>query len=279
MTEDNEAQLQVRLARAAANNRICSQLRAALRVAEGVARSTVTITRYTSDGHPGQITVRYAGAATPGQLFDALNNARLRPAGCDLVCVPEDTPTITAISLDVDEVLADWVTPTLGLLGYDSAEVFRRWDAMHPRPWDLFEVIGRNPHEAWARIDDAGADFWANLRLFTWAADLLDVCHGFAPTILVTSPSLHESSHSGKRLWMQRHFGHYFRDYLIGPPKAHCAHPGALLIDDSPKNCEAFRKRGVHAILFPGVGNDLHHIAPDQRVPYVVEQLKGYRKA
>lgn len=187
-------------------------------------------------------------------------------------------PAITSLLLDVDEVLVGWVDGVLRLLGYDEAEVLAQWAMLNPRPWDLFAVIDHTPAQGWAAIDEAGAEFWAGLDWLPWGQDLLRVCRGFAPTTLLSSPSLHPSSHAGKVMWMQRQFGRRFRDYLLGAPKHRCAHPGALLIDDSPKNCEAFRAHGGRAILFPGVGNDLHHIAPSERVAYVREQLEGYRR-
>lgn len=187
-------------------------------------------------------------------------------------------PQIQTIFLDVDEVLVDWAGAAMRLLGYVPEDVHTRWNALDPRPWDLFAVLGHTPNQAWREIDKAGADFWANLREFPWSRALHDVCSAFAPTVLLTSPSLHPSSHAGKVAWMQRVHGRDFRDYLIGSVKHRCAHPGALLIDDSPRNCESFREHGGHAILFPGVGNDLHHIPAAERVAHVAEKLRSYRQ-
>jgi 5'(3')-deoxyribonucleotidase len=190
-----------------------------------------------------------------------------------------ELPKITVAYCDVDEVIADWVGPALRLLGHDPATVYAHWDTLDPRPWDVFQVVPRPPktHGVWDAIDTAGSSFWANLEPFAWKDDLLALLRGFAPTVLLTSPSQHSSSHAGKFEWIQRHFGRTFKDYLLGSCKHRCAHPGALLIDDSPKNCAAFREHGGHAILFPGVGNDLHAIPPAERVAYVATQLMEYR--
>ena len=192
-----------------------------------------------------------------------------------------DKPLVTSIFLDVDEVLADWIGPALRLLGYVPSEVYARWDTLTPRPWDVFDVVPRPPScdGVTDLIDAAGASFWADLPTYPWALELYNTCQLFGPTTLLTSPSKHASSHAGKFDWMQRVFGRGFRNYFMGSVKYRVAHPGALLIDDSPKNCESFRAHGGHAILFPGVGNDLHHIPGDERVAYVREQLKGYRRA
>jgi 5'(3')-deoxyribonucleotidase len=190
---------------------------------------------------------------------------------------------ITALYLDVDEVLVDWVGPALRLLGHDPAEVHTHWDTLSPRPWDVFQVVPRPPKAEggiWDAIDAAGSSFWANLETFPWANELVELCQTYAPTTLLTSPSQHSSSHAGKFEWIQRQFGRTFKDYLLGSCKHRVAHPGALLIDDSPKNCAAFRNPGNgipggHAILFPGVGNDLHAQRHDP-MPYVRQQLAQF---
>jgi 5'(3')-deoxyribonucleotidase len=216
-----------------------------------------------------------------GRTFVGLGRGPVLHADVDALRrrVRECLPEITVVYLDVDEVLADWVGAALRLLGHDPETVYALWSTLDPRPWDVFQVVPRPPktNDKWDAIDAAGSSFWANLEPFEWMADLLALCREFAPTVLLTSPSQHSSSHAGKYEWIQRHFGRTFKDYLLGSCKHRCAHPGALLIDDSPKNCAAFREHGGHAILFPGVGNDLHTIPPTERVTYVASQLAEYR--
>lgn len=182
------------------------------------------------------------------------------------------------IFLDVDEVLVDWVGGVLSLYGWDHEYLHRLWAKHDPRPWDLFSVLPVSSYLAWNRIDEAGAEFWANLQPLPWMRELYETCSAFAPTVLLTSPSEHSSSHAGKVQWMQREFGSNFRDYLIGSVKHRCAHPGALLIDDSPRNCESFVEHGGHAILFPGVGNDLHAVPGHERVAHVRNALETFRR-
>lgn len=178
----------------------------------------------------------------------------------------------SAIFIDVDEVLADWLTPTLRLLGFDPADVAATWSEINPRPWDVFEVLRVSPDRAWRAIDEAGSQHWADLALHPWSMPLYRACKDIAPTFLLTSPSLASTCASGKVEWMQRHFGRSFRDFLIGPAKHACARPGALLIDDSPRNCERFVEHGGHAIVFPGLGNDLHE-QRDRPLAHVFHQL------
>jgi 5'(3')-deoxyribonucleotidase len=170
---------------------------------------------------------------------------------------------IDTIFLDVDEVLVAWVDGLLRLLGRDPATVHASWDALDPRPWDVVEVLGVSHESVWRAVDEAGASFWSELDTMSWCDDLFAACSNIAPTYLLTSPSLHPSSLAGKLAWIQRQFGRTFRDYLIGPCKSACARPGALLIDDHPKNCAGFVRAGGSALLFPGVGNSLHSLRHD----------------
>jgi hypothetical protein len=154
--------------------------------------------------------------------------------------------------LDLDGVLADWVDSVAPLFGTTKERLVDRW----PRDvYDIAEVLGVSTSELWRVVHREGADFWADLKPLPWYAELIELCQSLAPTTILTSPSLDPSSASGKAEWLQRHLGDNFRDYLIGPDKPACAHPGALLIDDRDHGCEGFVAAGGHAIVFPQVWN------------------------
>ncbi len=104
---------------------------------------------------------------------------------------------ITAIYLDVDEVLVDWVGAALRVLGFDPDAIREHWDSLDPRPWNLFDVIDYDVRLAWMLIDEQGPEFWATLRPFPWAFDLLGACREVAPVTLLTSPSMHPNSRQG----------------------------------------------------------------------------------
>lgn len=209
--------------------------------------------------------------------------SRIRDEDYHQLCLEAWTrhPQIRTIFLDVDDVIVDWVGGAIKLLGYDLEKIKLKWKSLEPRPWDFFDVIDHTKEDGWAEINNAGPEFWSGLDLLPWANDLIDTCRSFATTIFLTSPSEHHSSHSGKAQWMQAMFGRQFRDYLLGSVKCECSHPGALLIDDSPRNCRSFAdpERGGHAILFPALANNLYHIESEDRLSYVKEQLKNYRKS
>jgi 5'(3')-deoxyribonucleotidase len=183
---------------------------------------------------------------------------------------------ITDIYLDVDEVLAAWVQSAVKLLGFEQESVVGLWAKHDPRPWDVLTVIGVPRNEAWRKIDAAGAEFWSEIDPYPWAHELISLCESYAPTTLLTSGSENPSSYAGKAEWINKHLGKSF-------PRAICndkwrfAHPGALLIDDRPKNCELFREapRQGNAILFPSFGNENHAMTQDP-LPYIKGMLRLY---
>jgi 5'(3')-deoxyribonucleotidase len=187
-------------------------------------------------------------------------------------------PLTTTIYVDVDEVLADWLGALLycvALPGWTRERLAAAWAEQDPRTWDVFSVLPITEAEGWALVHAEGPAFWAWIEPYPWARELVSLCESLAPTTLLTSASKHWSSYAGKAQWIAEHFPGV--DHWIGRGcKGRHGRPGALLIDDSPKNCAAFRERGGEAILFPGLGNELHALANDP-MPHVREQLANLR--
>jgi len=151
--------------------------------------------------------------------------------------------------IDVDGVLADFAGAAAKLHNYD----IERWPL---GTYDMVDVLGISDDEFWAPIYCIGADFWENLETLPWAMDLVGALPRFT---LLTSPSGHPTEAHGKMAWIRRVFGSGFRDYMIGPNKHLCArHPGAVIVDDFPKNCERFVAAGGRAVLFPQRWNHRH---------------------
>jgi 5'(3')-deoxyribonucleotidase len=183
---------------------------------------------------------------------------------------------VSRICLDVDGVLADFIKAAIRVHGLDEEFVRRQWNLYRdPRPWDMAEVIGCSTNAFWKPIHKAGEAFWEDLELLDHAKELYAACSDIAPTILLTSPSQHRSSHSGKSAWIQKHFGRSFRDYSISPRKDFCASPGVVLIDDSPEGCKLFAKgkNGGWPILFPSIGNEKHDIQGSDILKHVISEL------
>lgn len=186
-------------------------------------------------------------------------------------------PLISTIYVDVDETIGDWLGELLSCIdiGWTRERLAAEWAKQDPRTWDVFSVLPISEADSWARIHAEGPAFWAEIEPYPWAVDLVSLCQALAATTLLTSASEHPSSYAGKAQWIDAHFPGV--DHWVGRGcKGRHGRPGALLIDDSPKNCETFRERGGKAILFPGLGNELHALANDP-MPYVREQLADLR--
>jgi len=175
---------------------------------------------------------------------------------------------VNRIFVDMDGVLSDFVSAALQLHG--RLDALEGWP---PGVWDMPRVVGMSSADFWGRIARRGEDFWAKLRPYPWADELIRLVQEFAPFTILSSPSNQPSCLSGKMVWLQKQFSPAFRDFLIGPPKYLCAKPGVVLIDDSDDNIARFRQHGGEAILFPQPWNANHALTSD-RLAYVREQLE-----
>lgn len=174
---------------------------------------------------------------------------------------------IKHILLDIDGVLADFVTGALEIHGRPYHKVTH---------WNFFESMGISADEFWRKIDEKGIDFWASLKAYPWLMYLVNTVEHFCPDwTLATSPSIHHSCYAGKRLWVQRQFGKYFTRCMIGSQKHLMSREGVVLIDDSDDNCRKFMEKGEGiSILFPQPWNKLSYIEdPEEKINYVRSRL------
>ena len=167
------------------------------------------------------------------------------------------------ITLDLDGVLGNFVNAAAKLLNFHPGLVKR---------WDFYEDVGTTKDAFWAAIHAQGAKFWDDIEPYPWCFALYRICRGVSPTIVLTSPSDHESSPQGKVLWLKKHLYLKPNQYLLGAAKEFCAHPETVLIDDSDANCEKFREHGENAILFPQPWNENRQYAADN-MSYTLEKL------
>lgn len=178
------------------------------------------------------------------------------------------------ILLDMDGVLCRWEKGVCDLFGLDYAQVMHDWT---PGEFDIEHVIGVSEDDVWKAIDSAGEQWWANLEEYPWSRRLYGDCTKYGDTYFVTSPSQHPSSLSGKLLWMQRFTGDpKFRNYMVGPKKYLCARHDQVLVDDSDKNINEFRRRGGFGILFPRPSNSNHSIHQIYQDPDTVGGPEDY---
>lgn len=156
------------------------------------------------------------------------------------------------IYLDMDGVLADFVSPTLAL--------FNRLDLIDsgwPKgEYSLEKVLGITTEQLWWAIDMVGVDFWAQLPIYPWALRLYRALELYGDVYLLSAPSSSPHSHAGKRLWMQQHFGESFNKYVLTRHKHLLSGENRFLIDDHDLNCSKFASAGGAAVVFPQPWNE-----------------------
>lgn len=164
------------------------------------------------------------------------------------------------IIFDLDGVLGNLVGKTCELFGLDYEETMAKW----PRGIFSFEAaMGFDASKFHNGLSAAGEEWWEGIKPYPYFADLWAGAKKLAPTYILTRPTLHHTSASGKVRWLRKHFGDTFDDYLIGAPKFLCASPNNLLIDDHDGNVASFIEAGGSAILFPQPWNARHREADD----------------
>ena len=163
-------------------------------------------------------------------------------------------PHVQQIYLDMDGVLCDWLGGVCKLYGRDRDEF-----ALASREGvDFREWLGVTNDALWAKVHEAGVDFWANLDTYPWAYDLWVLCNKTAKTKICSTPGRWPTtpdSLAGKQLWLQRELGcpgKTFRDTNFSFSKEDFAIlPGIVLIDDRKAVIEPFVAKGGMAIQCP----------------------------
>lgn len=118
--------------------------------------------------------------------------------------------------------------------------------------------------------------FWATCPIseeFNWLLDSCVQLVGQENVCLLTGPTKDPDCLAGKLDWITKNCPPWLhRQYLIGPCKQFCAHPDALLIDDSDANVNVFREWGGHALLVPRPWNTLHAVNTQE---WLADNLKA----
>jgi 5'(3')-deoxyribonucleotidase len=152
---------------------------------------------------------------------------------------------ITQIFLDLDGVIIDYCGAVIKHfdLGITEADLTEYGTVERV----YMEKTGDSRGKFW---QGQGEDFWLNLPMLPWAKDMLELLKPYKPVIL-TAPTLNNAG--WRQRWIMKYMPDYFQDkrYLIGPAKWSVAHPGAMLIDDKPKNIDEFNQAGGLGFTFP----------------------------
>jgi hypothetical protein len=125
------------------------------------------------------------------------------------------------------------------------------WDS-----WSFHLKLGISDNEMWAATRSV-SDWWLNLEPYPWATYLVNSLKEFSDVVYCTSPSLDSDCTRQKIDWLRKHgfMSEDKNDYSLGPFKHLLAKSGAILIDDSETNVNAYRDSGGVAWLFPAPWN------------------------
>jgi len=167
-----------------------------------------------------------------------------------------------ATYLDLDGVMADFHGAWCQLWGLSPtvSEEILSWDQGMLDPIEKHTGRSITMDDFWDKVEGAGTDWWANLDLLPWAQELYALCARFGPVVFMTAPAQRKDPMGqyrcitnclpGKVEWIEKHFPDATR-WAITPVKHHMSHPGAILVDDSPKGCQNFKEHGGGVYLFP----------------------------
>lgn len=156
-------------------------------------------------------------------------------------------------------------------------------DGWKTNAWGFMEAIGKTDAEVWSAIDTP--KFWADLPKTSYCDELIKLVESTAKEIdyevvILSAPSMDEGCPTGKLKWLRKHLPQYYHPKkraftalkeAFAP--ARDGEPMNLLIDDSPKNVDAFGYAGGWGILVPAKHNELHDV---NTIEYVEGKLKHF---
>ena len=160
--------------------------------------------------------------------------------------------------VDLDGVLVDFMGGICQAFGVTMDELNSKWKV---GDWNCWAALGCDSEDAfWQRIDSVPT-FWDNLGWMHDGKDILNACiqdYGEKNVCILSSPPRNPLATAAKVAWVQRELPQFRRRMFIGNEKFQLAHRGAVLVDDSDKNCDEFRRAGGHVVLVPRRWNSLH---------------------
>ncbi len=176
-----------------------------------------------------------------------------------LTARPEPDPVIY---LDMDGVIVDFVGGALRAFGVNDNrhDEVKTWDGI-PGVINGSGVMlpGHTLTDKmfWDGITACGSDFWAKLKRYDLAGQIVDACEQTGVrVVLMSTPTRDPMSAAGKVEWINRVLPRYARHFSLTACKSDHARSNAILIDDSDKNVREFRANGGRAFLWPQPWND-----------------------
>lgn len=159
-------------------------------------------------------------------------------------------PRYDTVWLDMDGVLADFVG---GAMRHTGKTHLRHDDFCD---YDIFPLLGTSADAFFRGIDE---EFWAELPRCPDFDRIVDYAFACGRTVGIASmPPPHRKAEAlaGKRRWLARHLPQVSQIRFLDD-KHTLASPGALLMDDLPRNVAKFRAHGGDAHLVPRPWNKL----------------------
>jgi len=147
------------------------------------------------------------------------------------------------IYCDKDGVLSNFIKASFIAHGLDPKTV---------KKWNYFEDWNIPTKEFWKKIHEDD-NFWRNLEPYPWAVSLIYLIKDYDPKYkILTAPSPHHSSWSGKYDWIEQYLGiGDVSRIVMTSSKADLAKENRVLIDDNENNILDWNNEGGFGILFP----------------------------
>lgn len=185
---------------------------------------------------------------------------------------------IQRILLDIDDVCNKCTPYVLRWLGvpFDYPNFYTKYPTRNG--YDIVktanELIGYERWDVKSFWSMVPRMFWATCPVsdeFEWLLQLCVDLVGRDNVVFLTGPTKDPDCLSGKLEWIHKYAPDFMhRQYLIGARKQFCAHPQALLIDDSDANIDTFREWGGNGILVPRPWNTLNAVNTKQ---YLIDEF------
>lgn len=139
------------------------------------------------------------------------------------------------VLLDVDGVLADFLTPSLAIFQRLTGHPYTHGDF---KTWDIFETIPREHESAYYEVVNVPG--WCrSLPVYEGAQAGVQALKEVADLYIVTSPlSRHPTWTHEREGWLHEHFGIHHRKIVHTSAKYLCI--GDVFVDDRPDHIEAW---------------------------------------
>ncbi len=202
---------------------------------------------------------------------------------------------ITQIYLDMDDVCNAFSMFALKKVGcpvepFDfhlfkpewGFDILRSVNLLHPRAlthnFPSEEAFYFTGEYFWSLIDRSVWRDAPESKEFKWLLSECEALVGRENVCILTTPTEDPECLAGKLEWIHDHFPKWMhKQYLIGWQKHLLARPGALLIDDSDKNVDAFQKAGGQTLLVPRPWNSMHMLNTERELHAFFHRLQCNR--